>query len=99
MLAALIVTLMLDCVGSSAMCSAPSNSPKRPLTLATIRCRTGTASPAGLNCLRVQISYGLSTRSRPFSHTGRGRHGAPGACLLYTSDAADDLLCVDLGGR
>src|SRR5450756_1126113 len=22
-----------------------------------------------------------------------------GACLLYTSDAADDLLCVDLGGR
>ena len=27
--------------------------------------------------------------------------GAPGlrVCLLYTSDAADDLLCVDLGGR
>ena len=23
----------------------------------------------------------------------------PGICLLYTSDAADDLLCVDLGGR
>ena len=23
----------------------------------------------------------------------------PSACLLYTSDAADDLLCVDLGGR
>ena len=23
----------------------------------------------------------------------------PNACLLYTSDAADDLLCVDLGGR
>src|SRR5450756_1893852 len=22
-----------------------------------------------------------------------------GTCLLYTSDAADDLLCVDLGGR
>src|SRR5450756_1016257 len=40
-----------------------------------------------------------------------GRRGAPYgpsqhrtdvlslACLLYTSDAADDLLCVDLGGR
>ena len=26
-------------------------------------------------------------------------HGPYGACLLYTSDAADDLLCVDLGGR
>ena len=23
----------------------------------------------------------------------------PTSCLLYTSDAADDLLCVDLGGR
>ena len=23
----------------------------------------------------------------------------PQLCLLYTSDAADDLLCVDLGGR
>eukprot|EP01017_Pseudomicrothorax_dubius_P046843 TRINITY_DN8311_c0_g3_i1.p1 TRINITY_DN8311_c0_g3~~TRINITY_DN8311_c0_g3_i1.p1 ORF type:complete len:258 (+),score=85.99 TRINITY_DN8311_c0_g3_i1:146-919(+) len=23
----------------------------------------------------------------------------PDSCLLYTSDAADDLLCVDLGGR
>ena len=25
--------------------------------------------------------------------------GAVDGCLLYTSDAADDLLCVDLGGR
>ena len=25
--------------------------------------------------------------------------GQFGDCLLYTSDAADDLLCVDLGGR
>src|SRR5450756_2623057 len=25
--------------------------------------------------------------------------GDSNACLLYTSDAADDLLCVDLGGR
>src|SRR5665213_3068972 len=24
---------------------------------------------------------------------------SPASCLLYTSDAADDLLCVDLGGR
>src|SRR5665213_2813847 len=27
------------------------------------------------------------------------RKGFCSACLLYTSDAADDLLCVDLGGR
>ncbi len=26
---------------------------------------------------------------------GLGRY----SCLLYSSDAADDLLCVDLGGR
>mgnify|MGYP007112170236 CR=1 FL=1 len=26
-------------------------------------------------------------------------NGKPIDCLLYTSDAADDLLCVDLGGR
>ena len=28
--------------------------------------------------------------------SGSGLHVG---CLLYTSDAADDLLCVDLGGR
>ena len=27
------------------------------------------------------------------------RLAVPESCLLYTSDAADDLLCVDLGGR
>ena len=33
---------------------------------------------------------------------GTGKTASPEqaqACLLYTSDAADDLLCVDLGGR
>src|SRR5450756_3127091 len=28
-----------------------------------------------------------------------GQSSSPTCCLLYTSDAADDLLCVDLGGR
>src|SRR5680860_311832 len=47
--------------------------------------------------------------AEPVAHHARiterdaGLHHAPGprihACLLYTSDAADDLLCVDLGGR
>src|SRR5659263_488430 len=32
---------------------------------------------------------------RPLSQDEDGIMG----CLLYTSDAADDLLCVDLGGR
>src|SRR5450756_794106 len=30
---------------------------------------------------------------------GRNVEAHPEICLLYTSDAADDLLCVDLGGR
>src|SRR5659263_785888 len=33
----------------------------------------------------------VGTRAFPCRHTY--------PCLLYTSDAADDLLCVDLGGR
>src|SRR5659263_698264 len=35
------------------------------------------------------------------SHVGVHDHGFNNisTCLLYTSDAADDLLCVDLGGR
>src|SRR5450756_2000477 len=32
-------------------------------------------------------------------HPTSVEHQAIGICLLYTSDAADDLLCVDLGGR
>jgi len=27
------------------------------------------------------------------------RHANSSICLLYTSDAADDMQCVDLGGR
>src|SRR5450756_1858132 len=30
---------------------------------------------------------------------GESLSGLLYSCLLYTSDAADDLLCVDLGGR
>ena len=43
----------------------------------------------------------LASRERFFSHYGVGPEKGVllYACLLYTSDAADDLLCVDLGGR
>src|SRR5450756_2203013 len=36
---------------------------------------------------------------RQFLDIGTGLPLSPNTCLLYTSDAADDLLCVDLGGR
>eukprot|EP00657_Telonema_sp_P-1_P004857 TRINITY_DN21646_c0_g1_i1.p1 TRINITY_DN21646_c0_g1~~TRINITY_DN21646_c0_g1_i1.p1 ORF type:complete len:101 (-),score=40.86 TRINITY_DN21646_c0_g1_i1:62-364(-) len=34
-----------------------------------------------------------------FASSGDMGSGNYSFCLLYTSDAADDLLCVDLGGR
>src|SRR5450756_2571185 len=41
------------------------------------------------NCSRLKGQTTLSTTIRL----------GWSSCLLYTSDAADDLLCVDLGGR
>ena len=41
-----------------------------------------------------QKSDEIAARQRRGSAGGR-----PPACLLYTSDAADDMQCVDLGGR
>ena len=38
-------------------------------------------------------------RCRERDDDGPFRALRPLICLLYTSDAADDLLCVDLGGR
>src|SRR5665213_1221029 len=43
----------------------------------------------------VMIDAQLSANSRFVSPPGMSRIMT---CLLYTSDAADDLLCVDLGG-
>ena len=44
--------------------------------------------------------YGAEDASALILFHGHAGFGAPiDNCLLYTSDAADDLLCVDLGGR
>src|SRR5450756_136821 len=40
-----------------------------------------------------------TTAMVPFFVQFKCKLGQSYACLLYTSDAADDLLCVDLGGR
>ena len=57
-----------------------------------------------LGCGRGEYTLGLAQRHPDRNFIGIGIKGARlwgGAknCLLYTSDAADDLLCVDLGGR
>ena len=59
-------------------------------------------------CIRDSYTSGTASVARAgriSEHPAAGqRHAAAIAdheviCLLYTSDAADDLLCVDLGGR
>src|SRR5665213_4006270 len=41
----------------------------------------------------------MMSADRPFDSPIQRVAAIPSDCLLYTSDAADDLLCVDLGGR
>ena len=50
--------------------------------------------------LYIKQVYGSNhdTQANYFAHWCN-LMGDPTVCLLYTSDAADDLLCVDLGGR
>ena len=46
---------------------------------------------------RPQGAEGIAEVARIISRAGLVE--AFGHCLLYTSDAADELLCVDFGGR
>src|SRR5450756_1739500 len=46
-------------------------------------------------CAQCTASSLRAARGRPEQEPGARLR----RCLLYTSDAADDLLCVDLGGR
>jgi len=51
-------------------------------------------------CLEVfSTPYPESSWQIAWLHSLFGNAPAVATCLLYTSDAADDLLCVDLGGR
>src|SRR5450756_2687077 len=54
-------------------------------------------------CLRRAVARKLRLNWSPEQIAGWLKRSHPGdennCCLLYTSDAADELLCVDLGGR
>ena len=50
-----------------------------------------------VNGLLVHISTDYVFGAEPYNIPCK--EDQTGTCLLYTSDAADDLLCVDLGGR
>src|SRR5680860_1905827 len=47
----------------------------------------------------LSVGGGEGDQVQPVELVGDVAPGVAGGCLLYTSDAADDLLCVDLGGR
>src|SRR5450756_2961747 len=49
--------------------------------------------------LALAAAVSLASRLRAAPCAPAGASLGPTSCLLYTSDAADDLLCVDLGGR
>src|SRR5450756_2654826 len=48
---------------------------------------------------RQDLSANYATPTSVDSPSPLLHYDTSGGCLLYTSDAADDLLCVDLGGR
>ena len=49
-----------------------------------------------INC--VQLTFSINTLKKCFL-TDKIERRVSCICLLYTSDAADDMQCVDLGGR
>src|SRR5450756_2946 len=66
----------------------------------------------GMHALNSNYCHGFNRKYDRVGHLMQGRYQSPlvvsesyllelarYVCLLYTSDAADDLLCVDLGGR
>src|SRR5450756_9850 len=49
--------------------------------------------------LDLRVDEHIAAHDRTGALTALAKAATAIACLLYTSDAADDLLCVDLGGR
>src|SRR5450756_1747318 len=86
---------------------------RRPVRLFA-RCRTSLPRKCAIGrlpttvdaiCLGVCCSHRTVTQEGRISPEEEGSlcrstvSSLRSTCLLYTSDAADDLLCVDLGGR
>ena len=63
---------------------------KEPTITTTVRITAGKAKNFNLEVPKA---------TRPMTDRMKIRIFDILSCLLYTSDAADDLLCVDLGGR
>src|SRR5450756_1248397 len=59
----------------------------------------GRSRSAGRTTAATAVRRGATGETGPLGSRGAKGRGEFVTCLLYTSDAADDLLCVDLGGR
>ena len=77
----------------------PTSPARRNMTVSTFEEITKTEPEKSL----VEILKSKAGRNNygkiTVRHQGGGHKRQYRICLLYTSDAADDLLCVDLGGR
>src|SRR5450756_2719316 len=97
---------------ATALCSAfgaqaptwPSNPLIGPATSAGATIQP-TRTPVAANALEIPSTYTVYGATSGQTPIGCTCFVSPNVsvqytcCLLYTSDAADDLLCVDLGGR
>src|SRR5450756_1724124 len=82
-----------------------------PVTVSEHRVIAVSAYQGNVDHVRVLVHFGAGgargiVRECPYSVKDRcmwklavANYAIDVLCLLYTSDAADDLLCVDLGGR
>src|SRR5680860_1884470 len=74
-------------------CGEPS---KEPSSLKAPACTVSTTRSVFGDTRRLTLALQASSTNLPSTSSTTSEICA---CLLYTSDAADDLLCVDLGGR
>ena len=75
----------------------PRDQPLDTSRIASIKMGTTVATNALLERKGERFALAITSGFRDLLHIGN--QSRPNICLLYTSDAADDMQCVDLGGR
>ena len=73
--------------------------PPAPAPVALGAKRVSKAMSSRRSATRPRADSKASAASAPCTASPWNTSMIPSTCLLYTSDAADDPLCVDLGGR
>src|SRR5450756_1744921 len=81
--------------------SLPSARIGRAVRIPTAALDLPVARPGGSAARETVAPYATDADGDRAAYVARwnAAHWPDTFCLLYTSDAADDLLCVDLGGR